>query len=67
MALTKHQLLHLNAVIRDAKEEGNDKALEEAEKILLSGIFPKEEPSQIHDFLEKNEFGVKFNLVSLHG
>lgn len=71
MALTKHQLRHINRVIIDSKEEGNDKALKDAEKILKDDSFPiefsestltklEDSPSFIHDFLEKNEEGIKW-------
>jgi len=70
MALTKHQLAHINAVIRDAKDEGNEKALIEAQKILKNGIFPtnmrageEDYPSHIHRYLEENEDGEKWQTL----
>lgn len=61
MALTEHQRLHVNAVLRDAKEEGNDTALKAAEQLLASGIFPAlARPCDVHDHLEKDADGEKW-------
>ena len=58
MALTKHQALHLDALLKDAVEEGNKDAYIEALKIQKSGIWPNEvnadSPHEIHDALEKD-------------
>ena len=58
MELTKHQLLHLKALLKDALEEGNKTAYEAAVAILKSGTWPKdvdaECPCLIHDALEKD-------------
>lgn len=82
--LSKHQILHLNAVINDAVKH-NDKYIDfgeikslatakgvvlesctsylnvvraKASEILSTGIWPKglENPSDIHDYLEKKLF-----------
>ncbi len=49
--ITKHQKLHLDAVIKDAK---NQKAVDDARDIIASGNFPNIDPSDIHDYLEKS-------------
>lgn len=56
--LTKHQLLHLEAVVKDNNVRGKT----DAAKIFESGEWPKEckDPSDIHDFLEKDSEGKKW-------
>ena len=69
--LSKHQKLHLEAVIKDATNEKNLEAVELAKKILESGEFPKlDQDCDIHDSLEKVEVNgklIKRNLVSQDG
>lgn len=62
--LTKHQLLHLNQIIKDGKEEGNIKAVNSANEIIKTGIFPDlKSDCEIHDFLEKDLEGNKWQTL----
>ena len=57
MALTKHQLKHLNAAIGDAVKENKLEIKNKLQEILTLGVFPIEvkKPAEIHDFFNEKE------------